>query len=422
MHVLVLGAGIVGITTAYELLRDGHSVTVIDRANSAAQETSFANGGQISASHTDPWASLDNFLRALKWIGKQDVPLRLSPGWDRGTLYWYWQFMKNCTAGSFRKNTERMLRIALYSRARYAQIRSEFNVDFDLETRGILHVFRNPNVYGRSLEQARYVESLGCRRQPVDVERCVEIEPALDAVREDLIGGVYCPQDESGDAHRFACGLYEQCVTNGGVFRFGETVQSIQRVQSTVTTVCTDRCDHTADAVVIALGSYSPHFLRSLGVSLPVCPAKGYSVTLPVDEGDCAPRVSLIDDENKLVYSRLGQRLRVAGMAELVGFDLGIDPARAALLTRRAFELFPRIQVACDPEFSPEYWCGLRPQTPDSVPVFGAAGAENLFLNTGHGTLGWTMAAGSARITADLIKGAVPEVSMTGLTLERFGR
>lgn len=416
MHVLVIGAGIIGVTTAYELAQDGHSVTVVDRNAGPGLETSFANGGQISASHTDPWASPENLKRVICWLGKADAPLRLNPGWDMAALRWCAMYLRNCTRSRARVNTERMLRVALYSRERYAHLRQQLPIQYDLQQSGILHIFRNPGSYRLAKQQAAIIRDLGCDRQDITLDHCMELEPALSAIRQDLCGAIYCADDESGDAYKFCTALARSCSALGVDFKFNFDVTGLIKRNDRVTGVATATSRIEADAVVVAAGSFSPHLMRDLGMTIPVYPAKGYSLTLPVEPTDTAPTVSLIDDEQKLVYSRLGDTLRVAGMAELSGYDTKIDHQRAASLVREALRLFPTLNVPP----APRYWCGLRPQTPDSVPILGACGFENMFLNTGHGTLGWTMAAGSARITADLVSGKTPAIDMDGLTIARY--
>lgn len=418
MHVVVLGAGVIGVTSAYYLARDGHQVTVIDRQPAVALETSFANGGQISASHADPWPSPENLRRVLGWIGRRGAPIRLRPRLDPALLRWCRLFLGNCTTERARINTERMLRVALYSRDELAALHREHAFAYERTRRGILHVFRNPVTHAVARRQAALVRDLGCERREVSVEECVAIEPALAPVAGTLAGGFYCPEDESGDARAFTEELAEACRSLGATFRLGEAVARLRATGNRLAAVETDRGTLEPDAVVMALGSYGASLLRPLGLRLPVYPAKGYSVTLDAVPAGAAPSVSLIDDERKLVYSRLGDRLRVAGMAEFVGHDTTIDRFRAGLVRSEALALFPGLTSDGDPAF----WAGLRPQTPDSVPVIGPTTRyENLWLNTGHGTLGWTMSCGSGRIIADLIGGRDPGVLLDGLTSARFG-
>jgi D-amino-acid dehydrogenase len=433
MRVLVLGAGVVGLTTAYHLAKDRAEVVVIDRQPGPALETSFANGGQISVNHATPWAGPGTPWKALKWLGQIDAPLLLHLRLDPQLAAWLVRFLANCRTSRVRLNTARALRLALYSREQLAVLRDETGIRYDLLQRGILHIFRNPEDYAQSLPGVELMNRLGCERRVVSAEECVALEPALAGVREQLVGGSFSPADESGDAHAFSIGLAELCAGLGVRFRYGARIRRLRAapragaarkagagrvVAVEIEGGGIDGVEEiAADAVVVALGSWSPLLLKPLGISLPVYPAKGYSVTIPVGDTAAAPTVSLIDDEFKMVYSRLGDRLRVAGTAEFTGYDDRVVEARARSLLDRAMGLFPR----CGDPARAEFWAGLRPSTPDGVPVIGRVpGFDNLWLNTGHGTLGWTMAAGSGRAVADLVLGRRPEISLDGLGLERF--
>jgi D-amino-acid dehydrogenase len=416
MKVLVMGAGVVGVATAYYLAKGGASVTVVDRRPGAALETSFANGGQISANHATPWATPGAPLKALKWLGRVDAPLLVRLRWDPALATWLLRFLANCTRKRLQINIERALRVALYSRMQLAALRTATGIEYDQLTRGILHIFRNRRHYREALSSVELMTRLGCERRLMSAQECVALEPALAYAREKLVGGIFSPSDESGDAHTFAVRLAQLCAGLGVHFRWGETIRRLRSSWQRITGIETDAGVVEADAYVMALGSYSPLLLKPLGVSLPVYPGKGYSVTIPIGGHAGAPVVSLIDDEFKMVYSRLGERLRVAGTAEFVGWDASVTEARARVLLAKAVELFPD----CGDAGRAEFWAGLRPSTPDGVPVLGRAGFDNLFLNTGHGTLGWTMACGSGRVVADLVLGRTPEISLDGLGIERF--
>ncbi|TVR83063.1 MAG: D-amino acid dehydrogenase [Rhodospirillales bacterium] len=419
MTVAVLGAGVVGVATAYYLARDGHAVTVVDRQPGPALEASFANGGQISANHATPWAGPATPWKALKWLGRTDAPLLLHLRADPALIAWLWRFLRNCTRARVRINIERALRVALYSRRKLAEIRGETGIHYDELSRGILHIFRDPAEYRAALAQVDLMNRLGCRRLVVDPDACVGIEPALAAARPRLIGGIFSPDDESGDAHAFTTRLAEVAASLGVRFRYGAAVRRLIASEGRITDIAlTDGERLQPDAVVLALGSQTPLLLRPLGLRLPVYPAKGYSVTIPVGGGRDAPTVSLIDDEVKMVYSRLGDRLRAAGTAEFAGYDDTVDQRRAGFLLAKTMELFPD----CGDPAEATFWAGLRPATPDGVPVLGPTPFGNLFLNTGHGTLGWTMACGAGRIVADLVAGRPPEVSLDGLDIDRFRR
>ncbi len=416
MRVSVLGAGVIGVTTAYFLAKDGHEVTVIDRADAAARETSFANGGQISVSHTDPWASPDNLRKVISWLGDQDAPLVFKPSFDPALLSWIWLYLKNCTTARASLNTERMLRIAAYSQNVFKDIRSDVDAPYDARHTGIVHIYRQAKSYTKALKQAEAVTAFGIERAPISKDLALEIEPTLSHAMDSLCGIIYAPTDESGNARVFTENIVAACQKVGVTFRFHETVQELLSDGTCVSGVRTDKGEITSERLVVAMGSYSPLLLRSLGIKLPVYPAKGYSVTLPVEDKHLAPITALIDDEKKLVYSRLGNRLRIAGLAETVGYDTKIHDARARLVLSGALELFPNAGDISQAT----YWTGLRPQTPDSVPVLGATPLKGLYLNTGHGTLGWTMSAGSARVVADIINDRTPEIDMSGLGFNRF--
>ena len=416
MTVVVLGAGVIGIATAYFLARGGARVIVVDRQQGPGLETSFANGGQISANHATPWATPSTPWKALKWLGRDDAPLLFHLRFDPALLVWSLRFLANCRRRRLAINIERALRVALYSRAQLAAVRAATGIAYDRLGLGILHIFRNPKDYEEALPALPLMAELGCARRVVGVEECVAMEPTLAAVRDRLVGGIFSPDDESGDAHLFTRRLSEVGAALGVDFRFGVVVRRLIATGGRITGVETDEGRLDADAVVLALGSYTPLLLRPLGLALPVYPAKGYSVTIPVATEGSAPSVSLIDDEFKMVYSRLGDRLRVAGTAEFAGYDASVREKRARFLLAKAMELFPR----CGDPGAAQFWAGLRPSTPDGVPVMGRTRFANLFLNTGHGTLGWTMACGAGRAVADLVLGRTPEISLDGLGLDRF--
>ncbi len=415
--VVVIGAGVIGVTSAYYLARAGARVTVIDRQPGPALETSFANGGQISANHATPWATPSTPWKALKWLGRTDAPLLIHPRWDPALAAWLVRFLGNCTSSRVRRNIERALRVALYSRTQLGQLRAETGLRYDALTRGILHIFCDRDEYEAALAQVPLMNRLGCERHVLGADECAALEPALAPLVPELVGGIFSPGDESGDAHKFTCELSRLCAEAGVTFRYETEVRRLVADNGTIRAIETNAGRIEGEIVVVAGGSYTPLLVRPLGIRLPVYPGKGYSLTLPLTETAIAPTVSLIDDEVKMVYSRLGNRLRVAGTAEFTGYDASVNPARAQFMLNRALELFPR----CGDPDKAEFWAGLRPSTPDGVPVIGPTPIANLFLNTGHGTLGWTMACGSGRLIADLTLGQAPEIAVDGLGLDRFG-
>jgi D-amino-acid dehydrogenase len=405
LKILVLGAGVVGVTSAWYLVNDGHQVTVIDRQPEAALETSFANGGQISVSHAEPWANPHAPLRALTWMGREDAPLLFRLRWDAALLDWSLRFLRECTPQRTRANMRQIVTLALYSRRCLQSLRDDTGLAYDHLQRGILHVYTDQHEFSKAVTVATVMRKFGCDRQTVSADECVAIEPALAPARSRLVGGDYNREDESGDAHRFTQELAARCAIKGVSFRYGVHIEDLLMENGRIRGVLASKELFKADAYIASLGSYTPLLLRRIGLRLPVYPAKGYSATVPLGTDSVAPSVSLTDDGHKLVFSRLGQRLRIAGTAEFNGYDTELNATRCHALINRATELFPKLRPAGEPVF----WCGLRPATPSNVPLIGRSPIDNLYLNTGHGTLGWTMACGSGAALADIIGGRTPE-------------
>ena len=416
MKVLVLGAGVVGVTAAYYLARAGHEVTVIERRPGPGLETSFANGGQVVPSHAEPWAGPGTPRDILRWLGRADAPLLFRLKADPRFWAWGLRFLRNCTAARARRNTEANLRLGLYSLAALRELRAETGLRYDEAAGGSLHLFRDAAAFEAAARHAEEMTALGCPQEAVDRRRCVEIEPALAPTSERLAGGIHCPVDEIGDAFKFTQGLARLAEGLGVRFRYGVTLKGLERAGGAVAAAVTDAGRLAADAYVLALGSYSAPAARRIGLRLPVYPVKGYSLTAPITEPRRAPAIGLSDAERRVVLVPLGTRLRVAGTAEIAGYDTRPDPARSAAVLAAAREILP--QAADYARAEP--WCGLRPVTPDGVPMLGRTRLANLFLDTGHGTLGWTHACGSGRVVADLVSGRAPGIDLTGLTLERF--
>lgn len=412
MRVVVLGAGVVGVAAAWYLAADGHEVTVVDRQDAAALETSFANGGQISASHAEPWANPDAPRTILKWLGREDAPLLFRLRADPRQWQWGLAFLRECLPARTRRNTIQCLSLALYSRQCLRELCAETRIEYDRNPRGILQIYTDAAEFARAADGAAMMREFGIDREVADVARCIAIEPALAQCRDRLAGGIYTASDEAGDAHAFTQALAARAAARGVLFRYGRAVEALLRDGDALAGV---RCRSgagevetvTADAYVMALGSYSPLLLRPIGVHCAVYPVKGYSATIGVGAHTGAPAVSLTDIGAKIVLTRLGSRLRVAGTAELSGYSTDLNAVRCEALVRRTFELFPdageRSGIA--------YWAGLRPATPSNVPCIGRTRYRNLFLDTGHGTLGWTMACGSGRALADVIAGRAPGVA-----------
>ncbi len=408
MRVTVLGAGVVGVASAWYLAADGHEVTVIERQPLPAQETSFANGGQISVSHAEPWANPRAPWTALKWLGREDAPLLWRLRADPAQWAWGLRFLRECTTARARANVGAIARLGLASRAALQSLRRELGLEYDQLERGILHFYTDAREFEHAIPQAALMRDFGCERVPQTAAECLAIEPALAGSRVPIVGGTYTAGDESGDARKFTQALAQRAALRGVRFRHGETVAGLECGGSRLTGVrlASGECV-AADVTVLALGSYSPLFLKPLGIRLPVYPAKGYSVTMVLPDGVAAPTVSLTDDGHKIVISRLGQTLRVAGTAEFNGYDTAINPVRCAALRLRIGEVFPALAGANEVD----RWAGLRPATPGNVPLVGdmsGAGLAGLWLNTGHGTLGWTLACGSGRLLADLVCGRDP--------------
>ena len=424
MKVIVLRAGIIGTASAWYLHQAGHDVQVIERQSGAAQETSFANGCQISVSHAEPWANPSAPAKVIKWLGKEDAPLlyRFRPEW----LQWKWaiNFLRECTPGRTASNIRQIVAIAEYSRQALVALRNESGIEYDHLSSGILHFYTEQKEFDDSLPMAKLMRDLGCPRQSIGTDEVIKIEPALASIRHKIVGGDFTATDESGDVYKFTSSLAKKAQNAGVEFSYNHTVTRLivegtgAARKVTAVEVIDGQGRHQvlrADAFVLAMGSFSQELLQPHGESLMIYPGKGYSATYPVLRGELAPTVSLTDDGYKIVISRLGDRLRVAGTCELNGFGRELNTTRCEALTRRTKELFPD---ACDYS-NPTYWAGLRPLTPSNIPYIGKSKIANLYLNTGHGTLGWTMGCGSGKAIAEIICGRQPEVDFAFYGVER---
>ena len=428
MKVMVLGAGVTGVTTAWYLAQRGHEVTVVERRGAAAMETSFANGGQISVSHAEPWANPSAPLKVLQWLGKEDAPLLFRIRADMRQWLWGLQFLRECTPARTRHNIEQIVRLGTYSRAMLQQLRRDTNLAYDQRTQGILHFYTTQKEFDGALAPAEQMRALGCERQVISADEAVKIEPALTHIRPKLAGATFTAEDESGDANRFARELSKLAAAAGVKFLMSHTITALREAGGKIDHVeATDSEGRfqriRGEAFVMAMGSLSPLLAAPLGIRLPIYPAKGYSVTLPVKDASKAHQVSLTDDEFKLVFSRYtsesGDRLRIAGTAELNGYDRDLNRVRCEAIVRRVEELFPGAGDTTQAQF----WTGLRPATPSNVPLIGKTKLSNLFLNTGHGTLGWTHACGSGKSIARIVSGLAPEVdfAFTGMPAPQPG-
>ncbi len=411
MKVIVLGAGLLGVTSAYFLRQQGHEVTVVDRQATPAAETSFANGGQISVSHAEPWANPSAPLKVLKWLSKEDAPLLFRIRADMRQWLWGLQFLRECTPARTRHNIEQIVRLGTYSRDMLQALRRDIGIAYDERTQGILHFYTSQKEFDGAEGPAAQMRELGCDRRVISADDAVALEPALRHIRPQLAGATYTAEDESGDANRFARELVARCRADCVEFLMSHTVTALREAGGQIDHVeATDAEGRfqrlRGDAYVLAMGSLSPIYVSPLGIRLPIYPAKGYSVTMPVKDATMAHQVSLTDDEYKLVFSRLGDRLRIAGTAELNGYDRDLNRVRCEAIVKRTEELFPG---AGDAEHA-QFWTGLRPATPSNVPIIGRSKLPNLYLNTGHGTLGWTHSCGSGKSIARIVSGLAPEV------------
>ncbi len=427
MKVLVLGAGLLGVTSAYFLRQQGHEVSVVDRQATPAAETSFANGGQISVSHAEPWANPSAPLKLLQWLGQEDAPLLFRIRADLRQWLWGLQFLRECTPARTRHNIAQIVRLGSYSRDMLQQLRRDIGIAYDERSQGILHFYTSQKEFDGAEAPAAQMRALGCDRRVISADEAVRLEPALRHIRPQLAGATYTAEDESGDANRFARELVKRCQADGVQFRMSHTVTALRAAAGQIDHVeATDAEGRfqrlRADAYVLAMGSLSPLYAQPLGIRLPIYPAKGYSVTMPVKDAAMAHQVSLTDDEYKLVFSRLttpptasapgGDRLRIAGTAEFNGYDRDLNRVRCEAIVRRVEQLFPGAGDTTQAQF----WTGLRPATPSNVPIIGRSKLPNLFLNTGHGTLGWTHACGSGKSIARIVSGLQPEVDFAFAT------
>ena len=418
MRIIVLGSGLLGVSSAYYLSQQGHDVTVVDRQSTPAAETSFANGGQISVSHAEPWAKPGAPIKLLQWLGKEDAPLLFRLRADMRQWMWGLQFLRECTPARTRHNIQQIVRLGTYSRDTLQQLRRDNGIAYDQRTQGILHFYTSPKEFEAALAPTEQMRELGCERNIVSADEAVRLEPTLRHIRPQLAGATYTAEDESGDANRFARELVKLCEANGVKFLMNHTITALREAGGQIDHVeATDSEGRFqrlyADAYVMAMGSFSPLLMKPLGINLPIYPAKGYSVTLPVKDASMAHQVSLTDDEFKLVFSRLTpvngegvDRLRIAGTAEFNGYDRDLNRIRCEAIVRRVEQLFPGAGDTTQASF----WSGLRPATPSNVPLIGKSKLPNLYLNTGHGTLGWTHACGSGKSIARIVSGLAPEV------------
>ena len=423
MKVVVLGSGVIGTTTAYYLARAGADVTVIDRQAGPALETSFANAGQVSPGYSTPWAAPGIPLKALKWLFQRHAPLRVRPDGTLFQLRWLAAMLRQCSPAHYALNKERLMRVANYSRDCLRELRAETGIAYEQRTAGTLQLFRSPAQLDAVGRDTAVLRELGVPHEVLDRAGVLRVEPGLAGARERFVGGLRLPDDETGDCHLFTTALAQRAQELGVRFRNGTHVSRLCVEAGEVVGVELAPLQAgapvevlRADHIVLALGSHSRALLAPLGLELPVYPVKGYSLTMPIADAGAVPHSTVLDETYKIALTRFDDRLRVGGMAELGGFDLRLDPARRATLEKVVRELFPGGDLS-----RAQFWTGLRPMTPDSTPVIGASPLRGLHLNTGHGTLGWTMACGSGRLMADLLTGRPGAIRSDDLGLARYG-
>jgi D-amino-acid dehydrogenase len=419
MHVIILGGGVIGVTSAYYLAKAGAEVTVVERERGAGLQTSFANAGQLSTGCTGPWAAPGIPLKALKWLfQRRDAPLAIRPDGSMAQLRWMAQLLRNCAPDKYGQNKSRMLRLSRHSQACLRELRDQTGIAYEQRTRGTLQLFRTAEPYRSAQRDLGLLRDAGVEVDALHADDCIAAEPALARVREHVAGGLRFPGDETGDCHMFTQALSSKAEALGVRFRYGSSVQELRIRNDRVEAVVLNDDVLEADHVVVAMGSYSTGLLGRAGIKLPVYPVKGYSITVGLKDDSAAPVSTVLDEAYKVAITRFDRRIRVGGMAELNGFDPALNQRRRATLELVLRQLFP--DAASDAE--PQFWTGLRPMTPDGTPIIGSAGPRNLWTNTGHGTLGWTMACGSGQLLADLVCGRTPAIRADDLGLNRYQR
>ncbi|MBH5402720.1 D-amino acid dehydrogenase [Bradyrhizobium sp. CNPSo 4010] len=416
MKVLILGSGVIGVTSAYYLARAGHEVTVVDRQPEPALETSFANAGEVSPGYSSPWAGPGVPVKAIKWLLMKHGPLVIRPKLDPVMWVWLLKMLRNCTSARYAVNKSRMIPIAEYSRDSLRDLRRDIGVQYDERSQGTLQLFRYQAQLDGTAEDIAVLKQYGVPFEVLSREGCIAVEPALAGVKEKFVGGLRLPQDETGDCHMFTQALAKHAQALGVRFLFNTSIDRIVTEGARVSGVATSAGLLQADAYVLALGSWSSRLVAPLGISLPVYPVKGYSITVPIKDASGAPESTVMDESYKVAITRLGNRIRVGGTAEISGYSDKLYAARRATLDHSLTDLFPRGGDLSKATF----WSGLRPMTPDGPPVIGPTHYANLHLNTGHGTLGWTMSCGSGRVLADMLSGRKPEIDVSALTVERY--
>ena len=415
MRVIVLGSGVIGVASAYYLAQQGAQVTVLDRQTGPAEETSFGNAGQISPGYSTPWAAPGIPFKAVKWMFQHHAPLAINIDGSMWQLQWMAQMLKNCNPNSYAINKERMTRVAEYSRDCLRELRKETGISYENRSKGTLQVFRNEAQLEMVQRDIAVLKECGVPHELLLKDDLAKVEPALEHAKDKLVGGLHLPNDETGDCYLFTNALANLAQDLGVEFKFNQNVEKLVVEGDEIKGVVVNGEVLTADRYVLAFGSYSRNFLKPLELNLPVYPVKGYSLTIPIIDAKFAPQSTVLDETYKIAITRFDQRIRVGGMAELSGFNHGLNNARRDTLEMVTQDLFPGGDLA-----QASFWTGLRPMTPDSTPIIGATRFKNLFLNTGHGTLGWTMACGSGKLISDLVLNHKTEISTEGLSIKRY--
>ena len=418
LKVIVLGAGVIGVTTAYYLAKAGAEVRVLDRQPGPGMETSFANAGELSYGMTSPWAAPGIPTKAVKWLFMRHRPLFIWPVLSPRMWWWGTLMLRNCTEDRYRLNKGRMVRISNYSRDAMSDLLGEIDLDFDLREKGTLQLFRTEKMMKGSKADQEVLAEYNSPFEVLDRDGCIAAEPGLAHVADKFVGGLRLTADRTGDCRMFTLALARACEGLGVSFRYGTTIERLTLHGDRVVGVETDQGPETADAYVCCLGPFAPHLLRTVGIWLPIYPIKGYSITLPVTDDAAAPQSTVMDETHKVAITRLGDRIRVAGQAEIIGYNRTLGRTATDTVRYVVSDLFPKGGDVA----RAEGWTGLRPMTPDGTPVIGPTRYPNLFLNTGHGTLGWTMSCGSGRAVADAVLGRKPEIDFDGLTAARYGQ
>ncbi len=416
MKIIILGSGVIGTASAYYLAQAGHEVTVIERQDGPALETSFANAGEVSPGYSAPWAGPGVPIKAMKWLLMQHSPLVIRPALDPAMWRWVTQMLVNCTHRAYGINKGRMVKLAEYSRDCMIELRAATNIQYDERMQGTLQLFRTQKQLDGAQTDIDILKQYQVPYELLNPQECLKSEPALRHVQGKYVGGLRLPNDETGDCFKFTQALAKMAQALGVKFEYGVHLQGLLESGGKIDKIITSRGEMQADRYLLALGSYSPKLLAPLGIKVPVYPIKGYSITVPITDASGAPESTVMDETFKVAITRLGDRIRVGGTAEIAGYDLTLREARRETLVHSVTDLFPRGGDISKAQF----WCGLRPMTPDGTPVLGPTKLSNLFLNTGHGTLGWTMACGSGRLLADLISGKKTQINTDGLFIDRY--